>query len=101
MKVKRMLAIERNIFDRLMILCEKEGFYRNSFIIYVLSENMDKIKDMKTNNVRVRNKEKKVRFQIYIDLDLYESIGKGKTRKIEKILDEIIGEYEKGIRTFK
>lgn len=101
MKVKRMLAIDKEIFDEMMSICDKNGFYRNSFIVYILRENQDFIKTLKDDNLRVRNKENKARFQIYIDLDLYETLGKSKTHKIERLLEKIIHDYNHNIIDLK
>lgn len=94
MKVKRMLAIDKKLFERLNDVCEKNDFYRNSFVTTIIQDNIDLMNTFNTSFVRVRQKEKKARFQIYIEEDLYNKIEGKKIYKIERILDIVLGGYE-------
>lgn len=100
MKVKRMLAIDKRLYDRLNAVCEAEGFYRNSFLTHIIKEEIDKMNSFDTFDGRIRLKEKKQRFQINIEEDLYNSILGNKTQRIEKILDLVLGVYENGTKKY-
>lgn len=94
MKVKRMLAVDKELYDRLNNVCENEGFYRNSFVVNSIAENIEGMNDYPVYNGRIRTKDKKARFQIYIEEELYNSIQQPKGQRIERILEEVIKVYE-------
>lgn len=94
MKVKRMLAVNKELFKRLSTVCEEQNFYRNSFVTAVIESNLDKMNEFSTCDCRIRLKEKKARFQIYISEEVYNSIKDKKIQRIEKILDEELRKYE-------
>lgn len=100
MKVKRMLGIDKRLYDRLNKVCEEEGFYRNSFITHIIQEEIDTMNSFDTIEGRIRLKERKARFQINIEEDLYNSIKGNKTQRIEKILDEVLRGYENGTKKY-
>lgn len=100
MKVRRMLAIDKRIFDRLEYLCKKENLYRNNFVSIVLEKELERMNQYNTFEGRIRLKERKARFQIFIEADIYDSINKSKTQRIEKVLGYVMDEYEKGNRLY-
>ena len=96
MKIRRVLGIDKRLFERLQAICEKEGFMRSSFINHIINQEIDLINSFDTKDERKRRKEKKVRFQVNIDEDAYNAIEGNKTQRIEKILDLVMAEYENG-----
>lgn len=94
MKVKRMLAMDRGIYNRLIKVCEDNSFYRNSFVVHCIAENIEEMNSYTVSDTAIRTKEKKSRFQIYIDEELYNSIKSSKIQRIERILDKELKAYE-------
>lgn len=96
MKIRRVLGLDKRLFYRLQALCESEGFMRSSFINFVLNKEIELINSFDTKEEKIRRKEKKVKFQVNIDEDIYYAIKSNKTQRIEKILDIVIADYENG-----
>lgn len=96
MKVRKMLGIDRELFERLQAVCEKEGYMRSTFINHMLRQELDTVNSFGIKDEKLSRKGKKVKFQINVDEEIYNAIIPKKAQRIERILEIVIADYENG-----